>query len=235
MHLFPSSQMDSLGRKSYQEIKNKTPISRNSRYVNITNCVVKALLDRNGFRSQEWEINVFADPAVNAFALPGKKIGVFEGLFKAAANEDQLAAVVGHEIGHVIAEHGNERISQQVALQGLVVGTSIALDKQNKNTGLILAAIGVGANFGFILPFSRKHESEADEIGLEYMARAGFDPRQGVDLWQNMSKQGKTPPEILSTHPSSSTRIKDIRRLLPKMIALQDQALQKYPAPSCAY
>lgn len=235
LNLFPDSKMDSMGRQSYEEIKKKTPISRNPRYVSPTQCIVKLLLERNGFRSNEWELNVFADQAINAFALPGKKIGVYEGLFKAAKNQDQLAAVIGHEIGHVTAEHGNERVSQQVALQSLMLGTSIAIDSKSKNGQMILAAVGVGANFGLILPFSRKHESEADEIGLGYMARAGFNPAQAVDLWVNMSQQGKAPPEFMSTHPSSNTRIKDIRQLLPKMRQLQAQALSKYQAPDCGY
>lgn len=234
--LLPESQIDSMGRQSFEEMKKKTPASKNPRYVQPTQCIVRHLLEKNGFKAKEWELVVFASDQLNAFALPGKKIGVYEGLFKAAKNQHQLAAVIGHEIAHVELEHGNKRVSNELLIAGVMLGTSVGL-QNNENRDIILAGLGLGATVGAKLPFSRGHESEADALGLEYMAKAGFDPRQAVNLWQNMgaASGGKTPPEFLSTHPSSGTRIKDIQKQLPKTTKMQDAALDKYGAPNCGY
>ena len=159
---------------------------------------------------------MFQDDTANAFALPGRKIGVHTGLLKVAKNQDQLATVIGHEVGHVIARHSAERVSDQIAAQIAALGrrarcSARSAIRRARLHGLAMAALGVGAQ-GVVLKFSRTHESEADLIGLDRMAAAGFDPRESVPLWQNMdaASQGARPPEFLSTHPSPATRIKDL-------------------------
>ncbi len=157
------------------------------------------------------------------------------GLFEVAVNADQLAAVIGHEVAHVIARHGNERISTSyVATAGLSVVEIWMGDKDPKDRENILQLLGVGATIGVMLPFSRTHESEADILGLELMARAGFDPRASVDLWQNMvAAGGGAPPEFLSTHPSGETRIRDLQANMPGAMGLYDEARAEGKNPRC--
>ena len=189
--------------------------------------------DPTGVR--DWEIQIFEDETPNAFALPGGRIGVHTGLFEVAVNADQLAAVIGHEVAHVIARHGNERISTSyVATAGLSVVEIWMGDKDPKDRENILQLLGVGATIGVMLPFSRTHESEADILGLELMARAGFDPRASVDLWQNMvAAGGGAPPEFLSTHPSGETRIRDLQANMPGAMGLYDEARAEGKNPRC--
>ncbi|HAZ88545.1 MAG TPA: peptidase, partial [Marinobacter adhaerens] len=163
---------------------------------------------------QSWEIAVFENATPNAFALPGGKIGVHSGLLELAENQAQLATVIGHEIAHVLADHGNERLTQELGLQagmllvGLFTESEIAENQ-------IQQALGIGAQLGITLPFSRAHEEEADLMGLEIMARAGFEPGQSVRLWQNMAQaSGAQPLEFLSTHPNHDTRIASLQNQL---------------------
>lgn len=234
LQLLPDNQLNSMGVSSFNEMKSKGKISNNKAINARVRCVVEALLNRNGMNPSEWEVKVFEDDTLNAFALPGKKIGVHTGIFKAAKNQNQLAAVLGHEIGHVIAKHGNERISQQLLVAGGLTAAQLSVDP-NSNTGkAVLAGLGVGANLGIILPFSRTHESEADEMGVRYMANAGFDPEEAVTLWANMAAESKgSGPEFLSTHPDPSNRRKKIGAMLPEAHKLQLAALNKYNAPEC--
>lgn len=170
----------------------------------------------------QWEVVVFDDEQVNAFALPGGKIGVYTGLLNVAENQHQLAAVIGHEVGHVIAEHGNERMSQSTLINmgSQAVGQVLAANEVPQS-GPIMAAIGLGVQVGVQLPFSRTHESEADVIGLQLMAKSGFDPRQSVNLWQNMdaASGGNRPMELLSTHPAPQTRIDNLQANMPNAYA----------------
>lgn len=170
----------------------------------------------------QWEVVVFDDEQVNAFALPGGKIGVYTGLLNVAENQHQLAAVIGHEVGHVIAEHGNERMSQSTLINmgSQAVGQVLAANEVPQS-GPIMAAIGLGVQVGVQLPFSRTHESEADVIGLQLMAKSGFDPRQSVNLWQNMdaASGGNRPMELLSTHPAPQTRINNLQANMPNAYA----------------
>ena len=170
----------------------------------------------------QWEVVVFDDEQVNAFALPGGKIGVYTGLLNVAENQHQLAAVIGHEVGHVIAEHGNERMSQSTLINvgSQAVGQILAANEVPQS-GPIMAAIGLGVQVGVQLPFSRTHESEADVIGLQLMAKSGFDPRQSVNLWQNMdaASGGNRPMELLSTHPAPQTRIDNLQANMPAAYA----------------
>ena len=196
--LFSDQDMSQLGAQSFEQMKQQQKISQDAKTNAYVQCVTNSItkhIPKPGF--DEWEVVVFESDQVNAFALPGGKIGVYTGLLKVAVNQDQLATVIGHEIAHVIADHSNERLSQ----------TQLA------NKGMTMAALGLGVQYGVILPYGRTQESEADIVGLRYMADAGFDPNQSVNLWQNMAKAsgGNQPPELLSTHPSHSTRIQDLR------------------------
>ncbi|NVK58406.1 MAG: M48 family metallopeptidase [Alteromonadaceae bacterium] len=214
--LFSSSQLDEMGSQAFDSMKSEKPVSKQPGKNQYVQCVADTLLPYvpQGVYSGKWEVVVFDDEQVNAFALPGGKIGVYTGLLNVAQNQHQLAAVVGHEIGHVIAQHGNERMSQSTLIDtgSQVVNQVLAANEVPYNQA-IMAGLGVGFQLGVQLPFSRAHESEADLIGLQLMAKAGFDPRESVDLWQNMeaASRGERPPELLSTHPAPQSRIKDLQ------------------------
>src|SRR5690625_2956372 len=176
------------------------------------------------YQTGGWEVRVFDQESANAFALPGRKIGIHTVLLEVAVNDAQLAAVIGHEIGHVLAQHSAERMSLQYAAQGGGALLAILLGEATQEKGLLRAALARGAQYGVLLPYSRIQESEADGIGLELMARAGFDPAEAVALWRNMSAQGgDQPPEFLSTHPSHATRIADLQRQLPQVQPLHER------------
>jgi predicted Zn-dependent protease len=210
--IMPSDQMDAMGAQAFQEMKTQQTVERDAATNVYVKCVAQAITDAMDER-RNWEVVVFRDNSANAFALPGGKIGVHTGLLKVALSPSQLAAVIGHEVGHVIAEHGNERVSQQFAAQGgLALVQGILSTREGKDYGLLMGALGLGTQFGVLMPFGRAQESEADKIGLELMARAGFDPRESVELWKNMARaSGGSPPEFLSTHPSPDTRIRNLQ------------------------
>ena len=234
LHVLSDDQLNGMGAQSFEEMKKKVPASKDQTINKNVTCVVNLLLQRNGWNPSEWEVQVFQDDQVNAFALPGNKIGVYTGMFKTAKNQGQLAAVIGHEIGHVIARHGNERVSQQLLVQGGLAIAQLKTDPNSQTGRAVLTALGLGANFGILLPYSRKHESEADELGVDYMAKAGFDPREAKQLWINMASIGaKGAPEILSTHPDSGRRANDIEARLPEALKIQQAALAQHPAPNC--
>jgi len=238
LKLLPDEQIDSMGVQSFEQIKQDTPETSNENMRAYVQCIASAIipqLDEDNNPAM-WEIRVFADDQANAFALPGNKIGVYEGLFKYAVNQHQVAAVMGHELAHVIAQHGNERVSDQLATQAGIAIAAIALgtsDTSDDNKALILAGLGLGVQYGVILPFSRTHESEADLIGLELMASSGFDPVESVTLWQNMSRAGGQAPEFLSTHPSSATRIKDLNARMPRALETYGKARAQNRKPNC--
>lgn len=228
--LFPESQMNEMGVASFTELKQQNPPSQDKKMNDYVMCITLPLLAAAGEKASRWEVSVFNDDTPNAFALPGNKIGVHTGMIKLAQTPDQLAAVIGHEIGHVQAKHGAERVSMNVVTQTGQQLTEATL--QNSQAGqLALAAIGMGAQFGLILPYSRKHESEADYIGLELMAKAGFNPEHSIQLWQVMAQYagGNAPPEFMSTHPSDQTRIKQLSAAMPKALALY----QPQNRPNC--
>jgi predicted Zn-dependent protease len=238
LKLLPDEQIDSMGVQSFEQIKKDIPESKNEKMRSYVQCIASAIipqLDENN-NPASWEVRVFADDQANAFALPGNKIGVYEGLLKYAVNQHQVATVMGHELAHVVAKHGNERVSDQLAAQAGIAIAAIALgtsDSSDDNKALILAGLGLGVQYGVILPFSRTHESEADLIGLDLMASSGFNPRESVKLWENMAKSGGQPPEFLSTHPSSSTRIKDLNARMPRALELYNQAQAENRKPNC--
>lgn len=214
--LFSDQDMGQLGAQSFEQMKQSQPISKDAKTNAYVQCVANNVTKHlpNQYNPANWEVVVFDSAQVNAFALPGGKIGVYTGLLKVAENQDQLATVIGHEIAHVLADHSNERLSQsQLANTGLQI-TSIALGSSEYATyhNTAMAALGLGVQYGILMPYGREQESEADIFGLDLMAKAGFDPKQSINLWQNMAKasDGHQPPELLSTHPSYQTRIQDL-------------------------
>ena len=199
-------------------------------------------LRQNGLASEisnfAWEFNLVNDDQVNAFCMPGGKIVVYEGLLKLVESEDELAVVVGHEVAHAVAKHSNERMSQQMLTQygGQILGAAVS-EKSALVQGLAAQLYGLGSQYGVTLPFSRKHESEADYMGLVLMTIAGYNPDVAIGFWQKMSADGGSVPEFMSTHPSDATRIKDIRKELPliKKKYQQTKNVQKNVTPKAAY
>ncbi|SIO31950.1 M48 family metallopeptidase [Salinivibrio sp. ES.052] len=208
--LFSGDQMANLGQRSFEEMKQTQPISEDKAVTAYVQCVTEAILKVVPPQSDfsEWEVVVFDSEQVNAFALPGGKVGVYTGLLDVAETPDQLAAVIGHEIGHVLSEHSNERLSRsQLAALGLTI-TGMSLS-DSPHAAMAMAGLGLGVQVGILLPYNRAQESESDKIGLQLMHQAGFNPSASVDLWRNMAKASDgAPPELLSTHPSPDTRIK---------------------------
>ncbi|SVD32768.1 uncharacterized protein METZ01_LOCUS385622, partial [marine metagenome] len=169
-----------------------------------------------------WEFILFQSSEPNAFCLPGGKVGIYSGMLPISKNDAGLATVIAHEIAHAVAHHGAERMSEQLLMEGIAVALLSSLTEMNDKTRLILfTAYGLGTTFGRVLPHSRLQESEADNIGLIYMARAGYDPEQAIKFWKRFSeykhkKGGARPPAFLSTHPLDEQRIENLKRLMPK-------------------
>lgn len=235
-------EMSQMGAAAFAELQANTPRSTNTAQTNLVRCVANAitnvltLQELQSVAVSRWEVELFEDDSANAFALPGGKMGVNTGLLRVADNQSQLATVLGHEVAHVLAQHGNERMSQTTLAQvGMNVASVIAgADTPAKQEAL--AALGVPLlQYGVLMPFGRGQESEADEIGLYLMARAGFDPRESVPLWQNMGRNsaGQAPPEFMSTHPSHTTRIAELNAAMPKALELSRQAQAQGRRPNC--
>ncbi|MDO6461404.1 M48 family metallopeptidase [Granulosicoccaceae sp. 1_MG-2023] len=235
LKLFPDSQMAEMGVSAYAEMKQSTPASSDPVVSGYVNCVANAITSALDSQTS-WEVTVFEDEQVNAFALPGGKIGVYTGLLEVAENQDQLATVIGHEVAHVLADHGNARVSATYATQaGLALATIIGvatIDDPNKRQ--LLGLLGVGAQVGLLLPYGRSQETEADIVGLDLMAKAGFDPRESVPLWQNMAAAGSGgTPEFLSTHPSNERRIENLSAEIPGAMELREKARAAGRRPDC--
>ena len=234
--LISDNEMDSMGVQSFEQIKQQTPATKKKNVQNYVVCIANKIIPqvKQAPDPSKWEVVVFEDEQANAFALPGYKIGVYTGLLKYAKNQDQLAAVMGHEVAHVIAKHGNERVSNQMATKaGLTLASLVLGATQTEGGAAIVAGLGLGAQYGIILPFSRGHESEADLIGLDLIASAGFDPRESVTLWKNMSQAGAAPPEFMSTHPSNETRIKQLQARIPKALPAYQSAVKNGNRANC--
>lgn len=203
------------GAQAWAETQRQTPRSTDAAQNDRVRRVASRLLQAAGLDSQRWEYAVFRDDSVNAFALPGGYIGVNTGLLKVVKNDDQLAAVVGHEIAHNLANHAAERYSQSTVTSGLIQIGSAALGGDDPNRARQLASLGgVGAQLGFLLPFSRQHELEADRLGVDLMAKAGYRPSQAVELWRLMAAQagGGRTSSFASTHPTEAARIEALQR-----------------------
>lgn len=225
LKLVSDAEMTQMGATAFQQLKQETPPSKDGKANSYVQCVANAITREVG---GAWEVQVFDSKEVNAFALPGGKIGVYTGLLKVAANQDQLAAVIGHEVAHVLAGHSAARVSNQMATQlGAVLGSAV--------TGLPADAIGMGANLLLLMPYGRGDETEADVLGMDLMSRAGFNPSEAPSLWVNMGKAsgGNAPPEFMSTHPSNESRIRDLNRHLPKAQPLYQQAQAQNKKPRC--
>lgn len=230
LRLVPDSELTSMSFQEYNNVLKKSKLSTDTAKVSMVRRVgqrvaaaSEELLEETGrgsdIRNYKWEFNLIEDDkTVNAWCMPGGKVAVYTGLLPIAQDENGLAVVMGHEVAHAIAKHGNERMSQGLLAQFGAIGLSLALARSPGLTSdIFMQAYGVGTQVGFLLPYSRLHESEADRIGLVLMAKAGYDPRGAVALWQRMSaKGGSRPPEFLSSHPAPESRIRDIESLIPE-------------------
>ena len=227
--MIPLSQEATLGNQAFEEILKKEKESKDARLVGITKRVGRRLAAVTTMPNLKWEFKLFESDKMNAFALPGGKTAAYTGLLKVCQNEAALAAVMGHEIAHVTARHGAQRMTQQMVVSTAISAASISLAHKDSRA-LILGALGLGVQYGIQLPFSRSNEAEADQIGLAYMAKAGYDPREAVRFWTRFSKmkQGAAPPEFLSTHPADATRIANLKRLLPRALAQYKNAKNHY-------
>ena len=235
MAFLPDDTMNTMGIQAFDQLKESTPMDEDRGLNNYVRCVAGLVASQASIQGMQWEVVVFKDDTANAFALPGGKIGVHSGILKVASTPDQLAAIVGHEVSHVILRHGNERASQTLLTQGLLGAVSAGTSKMDpKAQNAILGGLGMGAQMGVLLPFSRKHESEADYWGQQLMAKAGFDPRQSVTLWEKMGALGgQRPPEFMSTHPASETRIAKLTKSLEESMPMLQEARNAGVNPTC--
>lgn len=225
-----TQQEAALGLQSYRQILSQEQVVPSGPEVELVTRVARRLAtavgeDGKGF---QWEVSVLNDPQQNAFCLPGGKICVYTGILPIAKTEGGLAAVMGHEMSHAIARHGSQRILQQQMTQTAMMGLRGSMsDMSYEQQRTLMGLLGAGAQYGLILPFSREHESEADYMGTMYMARAGYDPHEAVDLWKRMnsaSAPGQQPPQYASTHPSHGTRIRQLEEWMPKFMAEYEKA-----------
>ena len=229
LNMIPSSEMLSMSFQQYDQFLKENKLSTNQTEVNLvknTGIKIQHSVERylqennmsNRLNGYKWDFNLVESDQVNAWCMPGGKVVVYTGILPVTQDEAGLAVVMGHEIAHAIAEHGNERMSQALIQQLGGVALSVALKDQPETTrGLFLAAYGVGTTVGVMLPFSRTQESEADHLGLIFMAMAGYNPNATVEFWKRMAKSGGgSPPEFLSTHPSYDTRIEDLTKWIPE-------------------
>ena len=230
--IFSEAEMVQQGEHLYRRIQQEEEISTDSRNAQYVRCVadhIIAALDESQRTNYLWEITVFNSEQANAFALPGGKIGVYSGLLGVAQNQHQLAAVMAHEVGHVLANHSNERASQST-IRNIGVAAAQTLGISNS----ALEALDLGAQLGLFLPFNRIQESEADSLGVILMANAGFDPMESITLWQNMNAaSGSRSPELLSTHPSPRSRMAELRSLMSAALQLRQTAISKGLNPNC--
>lgn len=219
--LVPESQEIQMGLTAYRQILSESKLSNDSEKVEMVRRIGERIATVADKPDYQWEFNLIEDDKqVNAFALPGGKVAVYTGILPVTKNEAGLATVMAHEVAHAIARHGGERISTGLLAQLGMMALDVGLAMKNQDpqmTRALLTAYGAAAQVGVILPFSRKQESEADRIGLTYMAKAGYDPEEALQFWERMSKiEKQKAPEFLSTHPSDETRIEQIAKWLPE-------------------
>ncbi len=226
LNLVSDAQMNTMGEEAYKEVLAKSKISQNPQLNSDIVAIGRRITQASGV-NYDWEFSVIKEDQVNAFCLPGGKIAVYTGIVPIAKTNAGLAAVLGHEVAHAILRHSAERMSQQMVLQAGMAITS-ATFSNSRYRDVIAATMGLGAVYGISLPFSRYHEAEADRVGLEYMAKAGYDPREAVGLWERMAKMGGgRPPEILSTHPDPMNRAKDLGKYMDKAVALWNASVKQ--------
>ncbi len=235
----PGDEINSLGVDTYKQVINETGLSKNQQYkdqvnrvgIRITAAVEKYLSQNNLLNridGYKWEFNVLTSEQMNAFCLPGGKIAFYEGIMPVCQDDNGVAVVMSHEIAHAIAQHGNERMSQALLVNMGGTALSVALANEPAMTqNLAMAAFGLGSQVGVMLPYSRLHESEADELGLYFMAMAGYNPQTAPEFWKRMMAQGgERPPEFLSTHPDPENRINDLNSHMPKAMEYYEQNKQ---------
>lgn len=230
------SQMSQMGLAAFNDMRKQGKFVDAPRERAYATCVSNALIAvlPPPWNTQQWEVQIIGDDTANAFALPGGRIGVNRGMFKLATDQNQLAVVLGHELSHVVSRHGAERVSDNMAAQAAVAAGTIYAGSRGSDTGNAAALLGVGAQVGILLPFSRTQESEADTLGQRYMAQAGFDPRAAAALWDKMGAQGGSkPPAFLSTHPSSGNRAQALDRQAQQLMPVYEQARASGHAPNC--
>jgi len=220
------AEENQLGLQAYREVLNKEPLSHNTKWNAVLQRVGKRIAAAANKPQYQWEFRLIESKEANAFCLPGGKVAFYTGILPYLQNEASMAAVMGHEVAHATARHGGQRITTSLGTQigvqalGAILGGD---DPQKKN--LLMGALGLGAQVGVALPFSRGNESEADEIGLIYMARAGYDPREAPKFWGRFAKAGGgSPPEFLSTHPASGTRQEALSQQLPSVLPLYERS-----------
>ncbi len=213
--LIPQSQEIAFGKQAYQQALKDQKESDNSHLKQVLQRVGTRIAEISDMPKLDWEFKLIESDEKNAFALPGGKVAVYTGMLRVCKNEAGLATVLSHEIAHVIARHGAQRMSQQLLLSGAMMGASISL-RNNTQRNIIMSALGLGVLYGITLPFSRGDEGEADQIGLIYMAKAGYDPEEAIQFWQRFSKVkgDNEPPEWASTHPADKTRIAGLKTYL---------------------
>ena len=230
LNLVPNSTMIPMSFQQYNEFLETNALSKSKSKTEMVKSVgskiqnvVETYFRENNMivelKDYQWEFNLVESKELNAWCLPGGKVVVYTGIMEVTGDEAGLAVVMGHEIAHAIAKHGNERMSHGLATQMGGMALSAALEQKPEETQqLWMMAYGLGTQFGAVLPYSRLHESEADHLGLVFMAKAGYDPNVAVTFWERMAKMksGQSPPEFLSTHPSDETRIREIKGWMPE-------------------
>jgi metalloendopeptidase OMA1, mitochondrial len=217
-----------LGLQSFQAVLAQSDLVTSGPEVEQVRAVARRLAAATGSdaTNYQWEVRVIRSSMANAFCLPGGKIAVYTGILPYTQTEAGLAAVMGHEMAHATARHAAQRLFQQNLVQTAMMGAALSVsDMEPQQQRAVLGALGAGAQVGVILPFSRDHETEADEMGILYMARAGYDPRESIRFWERMAEAGgQQPPEFMSTHPSHGSRVERLQRIMPKALAEYEKA-----------
>jgi len=238
-HAVSEAEMEAEAAREFARYKATYPLTTDQDIIDYVACIANAVVTslEPPDSDMNWEMAILETNELNAFVMPGGKIVIFEGIMRAARDQHQLAAVIGHEIAHVTAEHTKKKLLQGGG-KGMEIGIQVAaVLLGGGNYGAQYTAhemLNQGAMYGLLLPYKRSQETEADVIGLEYMAKAGFDPRAAVDLWQNMAAVGgKKPPEHLSTHPTSETRIENLISQWQKTLPMYNQAIADGKNPNC--
>lgn len=227
LNLIPEDQIQQMGLQAWTQLRQETPASTNSEYNERAKRVVGRVLTGAGMNPAEWELVVFRSNEINAFALPGNKIGIYEGMMKTASSDAELAAVIGHEIAHNTENHAGERANSEAASQ---IGIQVAAQALGMGGGVspdvAAALLGAGAQYGLILPYGRRQELEADKVGLIYMAKGGYDPQAAIAFWRKMAQAsgGQGQPTFMSTHPNDEQRIAQIEKMMPEAMAAYQAA-----------
>jgi predicted Zn-dependent protease len=231
MLLMPESQEVSMGLSAFNDVAAKEPPSQNAQYNELVQRVGLRIAAVAGKPDYKWEFKTIASEQQNAFCLPGGKVAVYEGIIPICATEAGLAVVMSHEVAHALARHGGERMSQNMAVDGVKQAVSYVMQNQDQaRKDIVMQAYGMGSQYGVLLPYSRKHESEADHIGLMMMAKAGYDPREAPRFWERFGalKSGEKQMEFLSTHPSDQHRAAALAQLVPDAMKLYGEAPEQF-------